>query len=292
MKKLLAILLCILLLTLTACVQVGTHPTETSGDPATQPTVLTKPSEEDVSTPTETIGKEPDKEESVEDIKARIEPVKRSFTYDEKGNLIRVCGDNGETEYIAEYDEQGRIVGEEDYYNGEPITDSSYEYFPDGGWKKIHYGTGGNTENTYDAQGKLLLSISYESYRAEYTYNEQGDVIRMKESYDPAYYDGEQLYTYEYEYDEKDNWVKKTVCRNGELDQYFLHTYNEVNQLTDEYEYYATGEEAWHEIYSYDEENRLAETLCYGKDELLYITTYHYNKDGRLFEERTYYVDN
>lgn len=120
--------------------------------------------------------------------------------------------------YIYHYDNRGRVI-EKIHYNGmkwgTDLMDRPYEVY------KVEYGKLIKQNNAYP------LAIEYEDYR----YNEHGDIIekhyriegdqQCEEEFYKIYHEDlttlETITTYQYEYDEFNNWVFRLTYENGNL---------------------------------------------------------------------------
>lgn len=135
---------------------------------------------------------------------AYISIPEETFTYDDKGNLINVDL-GGEAQYEYSYDDQERIIKKTEYReNGEPFSETVYEYDNNGNltseestvfsgpWHTVH-------EWVYDGSGKLLED-NYGSdtgtsnwYEITYNYDAEGNISRQ--TYVTGDYESETTYT-------------------------------------------------------------------------------------------------
>lgn len=153
------------------------------------------------------------------------------YKYDRKGRLIEELGTDAAGEYstkmVYEYDDKGRMI-EDNLWTPEyahPISTSTYEYDEKGMltesiiwytskknrvmWKYVYeYNDKGqeSVSKTYKEDGSLERKNIFE-------YNNKGDMISMvveSDRFDPS------RHTYNYEYDEKGNWIRRIQTDQGE----------------------------------------------------------------------------
>lgn len=143
-----------------------------------------------------------------------------SYKYDEKGYLTEKHEQNSDgtvaSKSTYQFDDSGHLKVMNRYNFGGALTSkTSYKYDnkgnmieqntfkPDGSlssWSTRKYDDRGNEVERiwYRADGSIL------SKPAIWKYNDQGDII-----------EGSGGYTYQFEYDEKGNWIKRTALKNG-----------------------------------------------------------------------------
>ncbi|MGB0890705.1 MAG: hypothetical protein ACPGUU_00040 [Flavobacteriaceae bacterium] len=148
------------------------------------------------------------------------------FHYDNDGNLIRkenIYKDGKKSYSKYDYDRRDRVIRIESYgSNGKLSYETSISYK---GSKRIEKKTSYSTKDgsiygTYtttfknDVKEKYLSESKYGNSTTSYEYDNNGNlkesISRGKKTY---------IYKYDYEYDRKDNWVKKHY-RSGKY-QYF-----------------------------------------------------------------------
>jgi hypothetical protein len=125
--------------------------------------------------------------------------IKEKYKYDSYGNWN--ISDEGLKE---KFDSKGRFQQIEFYSSGKILYKKKYKYNKDGCIMR-EYSKNGNLEKYLkkDIENKIL---EVKKWKAEYDYNY--DFTGMKLLYHE---------TREYEYDSMNNWIKKTLYRNGSL---------------------------------------------------------------------------
>ncbi len=126
-------------------------------------------------------------------------------TYNEDGKLIKVTERNGQTETYEtyEYDENGRLVrNTEYYYDGEMSSTKEYEYSDDGRCIKEYKSSAQEgTYNVYelDEKGNCIKESSYENGELDssflYSYDKKGNFIGVAEDYS-GYNGATEIYEY------------------------------------------------------------------------------------------------
>lgn len=132
--------------------------------------------------------------------------------YDEYGNLKHHTIGGQVTEYKSSYDEQGQMIKQEEYVNGDLLSTTTMQY---------------------DSNGDLVKKESVSSLGIqkvyEYEYDEYHNTILRKDtSYNPVRdIKSVHEYTYEYEYEYgKDGMLLKEKCyKDGELSSTTEYTY-------------------------------------------------------------------
>lgn len=259
MKKLFAILLCILLLA--GCAETYDGPTETKQ-------VL---SEYEVR-----------HYYSFFDWEAEQSISRSTYAYDIYGNRVRELSyDNGELvqETRMKYDEQGREISR---------TDIDRE-----GWFPI---IEGHNKRTYDEQGRVL-SYSYhngwgvEQSRSTYTYDDEANTMTWSNGEGDSiiyYYDENGLHLrsvsddgYEtiYQYDDRGNRIGWTATKDGVFWGSYEACFDEQSRLIWGTSYDERGVQSSHTTYTYDDE---ANTTTITKSDG--SVRYEYRDgDGRLY---------
>jgi hypothetical protein len=161
---------------------------------------------------------------------------KRSYLYDETDVRTRqivewYSGDGAlEFTWIHIYDDRGNVIEQVYRHHGKDFrTRWSYTYAgEDERASETFYNSlgavfsGTRTVKEYDSQGRLIETIRYDcrdrqQSRAKYRYNERGDLTESI-SFNPD----DSLYsktTYEYEYDERGNWIEKRTYITNNLEE-------------------------------------------------------------------------
>lgn len=151
---------------------------------------------------------------------------KFTFKYDKRGNKIETneynSDGNIETKYIYKYDDKGNKV-EKKKYNLDGILEKKYIFkYDDKGnlLEETFYSEDLEKITKYDYQyddiGNKIISKNYLyenfSYKVVDIYDNKGNEIEA------IFYDEYEVitshYTYEYEFDEQKNWIKKIEFKN------------------------------------------------------------------------------
>ena len=139
---------------------------------------------------------------------------------------------------------------------------------------------------TYDDNGNLIECADHmEGGWERYTYDEDGQCIRMDYSgyLNDAYYEGNGYY--EYEYDTNGNRIKESHTHQYEYEdrittQWTSYTYNDHNQIIEENRFDEAGQ-LDRRIYSYDDNGNLTSDRIYANDDCVYAAEYEYNSYGQ-----------
>lgn len=209
-------------------------------------------------------------------------------TYYPDGGLMSYC------EYSYEYDEDGNLIGEYEYYNNHNNTRSSIirEYDASGSFTESEYDIRDELAafREFDENGTLRKETVYEYGELESIneYNEDGSIIR-KESWNWSHY------IVEYEYDGSGILIKSTETDYDE-DGDYKHTYEDI--------YDPEGEVILRTITSEDgnsfvavrvekiteADNKLTVYQYGPDDELRYITEKEYDASGNLLSKVSYSI--
>ena len=185
----------------------------------------------------------------------KIKEGKRSFTYDEEGNLIKASDPDQTITYV--YD---------DYRNIIETTDSkgrttSYTYDVLGNQTSITYDDGTLVEYEYNALNKITKVIQDGEVTAQYTYDDMGHALTAERKgiltvtqYDAlgrktdilSTRDGIPLSHVSYTYDGANNITSETI--DGKTNTY---TYNELDELKESVKYNEDGQQVT-VVYGYD----------------------------------------
>lgn len=209
-------------------------------------------------------------------------------TYYPDGGLMSYC------EYSYEYDEDGNLIGEYEYYNNHNNNRSSKirEYDASGSFTESEYDIRDELAafREFDENGSLRKETVYEYGELESIneYNEDGSIIR-KESWNWSHY------IVEYEYDGSGILIKSTETDYDEGGDY-KQTYEDI--------YDPEGEVILRTITSEDgssfvavrvekiteADNKLTVYQYGPDDELRYITEKEYDASGNLLSEVSYSI--
>lgn len=204
------------------------------------------------------------------------------LTYDENGNITKKSYGQ---DVIYEY-EDGKCVKESSYSaDGELMQYSIIRCDEKGNYLELTPYMADGTELAerykwkYDKAGSLVEEIYEERYRNSPTqehylrFDEKGRKIE-----EGARENGEILYNYVTEYDEKGNWTRFGDTR-------YINTYNEDGKLIKVTEV-IDSKESFYETYEYDEKGRLVrKTEYYYDGEMSSTKEYEYSDDGRCIKE-------
>ncbi len=156
-----------------------------------------------------------------------------TYFYDTRGNCIEEVyqhhGISFETKWSYAYNHKDEKTLEA-FYNSQGLlfSEKQTEYDVAGKTSEVEsvkgISFGYRTINEYNSQNRLLETIRYDlsgeqQYRRTYIYNNQGDLVE-----DINYNPDDSLNsksTYEYEYDEKGNWVVKRTFKTDNLKEQY-----------------------------------------------------------------------
>lgn len=153
--------------------------------------------------------------------------TKYTYKYDKRGNKIETneynSDGNIETKYIYKYDDKGNKV-EENKYNSDGILKTKYIFkYDNKGYlleKNTFYSEGLETITKYDYQfDDIRNKIISKNYLYEnYSYKVVDIFDKSGNEVETIFYDEYEVitshYTYEYEFDEQKNWIKKIEFKN------------------------------------------------------------------------------
>ena len=164
-------------------------------------------------------------------------PVKKTtYKYDDKGNQVEMAiyseDGNLNLKDISKYDNKGNKVEFNSYSgNGDLRFKSIYEYDDQGNeveW--ISYNEDGKLEfkyiYEYDDNGNQVKYMRYNendklNFIAIYKYDDNGNVVEKSLKIN-AIAEPFSIESYTYEYDNKNNWIKKTIEKTESFDFYII----------------------------------------------------------------------
>lgn len=288
MKRMIALFLCLLLLT--GCAQVYEGPTETVYVLGEVKRITTPFGDEDSRTEERTV--------YAYDIYGRVaqtleyrdgeENRKTVNTYDDRGNLIREeyysmggwfpkCYHT--TEYT--YDEQNRCITTVEDNNKERF-ETRYTY-DDEANSRTTYGQDSVCVETYDENGFLLRKEGYDSqgdFLVEYTRRPDGEPL-TEHTVEP----GGKEYTYYFEYDDQGGRVAEFLEENGVRTETYRcsYEYDEQGRVLRTIEL-TGGVRQNHGSWEYDDIERTKTFYLDGKKNIMY----RYDAEGREIERISY----
>jgi len=202
---------------------------------------------------------------------------KESYEYDEFGNTVKIITESNDTVETREFkytmDEEGHILREEIYQNGELC-------FVD--------------EFTYDKKGNELtheltsFPKNEESIWRKYTkeYNRKGELIRETLDWN---FNGEYI-VWEYE---DELCIRQTAYNKGndQIEEYFVNTYDEKGNLIRESQYDAADNLKYYTEYTWDETGRVQTRRDYYADGTLesYSSVVTFDEYGNKIMGENYY---
>lgn len=236
------------------------------------------------------------------------EILRTDSQYREDGLLIQELTYTGGIETSEEgywdYDDAGNQTEFIEYYLGEKINHTTWEYDSMGNLLRHDvegvYGDEPYSEHetfTYDASGVLTESThrgddpaSCWDYRVEYTYDEAGRKIKAV-SYDEERGNCEDTW----QYDDHGRLVRsvESAYMDGWIEAVTEYTYNEAGQvisetLAENYEYADEAMFTAETTYRYDEAGRLLQEDCVSNGEYIQGCRYEYDANGnKTLTERT-----
>ena len=178
---------------------------------------------------------------------------KESYEYDEFGNLVKAITESDgvvvdSSEYKYTMDEEGHILREENYWNGELYFVAEY---------------------TYDKKGKeltreqTLFSGKEEPDWRKYTkeYDQKGELIKETLHWN---FNGEYI-VWDYE---DELCVRQTAYKesNGMIEEYYVNTYDEKGNLIRESQYNAADKLVRYTEYTWDETGSVQTRREYSAD--------------------------
>lgn len=210
------------------------------------------------------------------------------FVYD--GNIVRVYTAESGLSYSAEFDEDGRLLWEEEGCpygeSGEYTNYTTYEYNADGSCTAIFVGgTCGRYYSHYDSNGNLLEYYGdddpgedpdpsqcgiWQSNR----YNDLGDIIS---STDYSFGEPTAEYVYEYQYDSEGRWIEQYYYCDGELLDRYIRSYNDQGFVAEE----RSESDGYCITFTYNEAGLLAEDRSEFPDGTIRVQTNQYDDTGR-----------
>ncbi len=153
----------------------------------------------------------------------RVDSVTR-MEYDSNGELISYRTRNRSTSdfeltYRNEYDSCGNHILK---YNISEGTATKYIYDNNRNIiESVFYDANGRVEGgrrlNYDIEGNLISIQENGHLLKQYHYNFKGQVDRAV-VFDPN--NNKHEYTYNYQYDSKNNWIRQEIYKDGSIDEY------------------------------------------------------------------------
>jgi YD repeat-containing protein len=126
------------------------------------------------------------------------------YTYDKKGRPLQMKTWKGDSTYYGrtdyKFDRKGNLIQEDEYIGETPSHKVKYEYYNKNLRDKTVY-----YWDTDDKYWKIEDKLTY-------GYDKQGNVTSLNDYHGNSY-------TYTYEYDNKGNWIRKTVKHQGQPSQ-------------------------------------------------------------------------
>jgi len=161
-----------------------------------------------------------------------FENLDRKYEYDNQGNQTRELMFDSEGlmgSWTYKYDHNGNRI-ERNGYLGESFVERWIIEYDGGNRKVLEYMVSEEPDNTptterieyeYDTKDKLVKTVSTDPDRKDravavntYHYNDQGDKTKHY-SMNGFHNSREVTKTYQYEYDKKNNWIKRIEFENG-----------------------------------------------------------------------------
>ncbi len=197
--------------------------------------------------------------------------------------------------YEYEYDSEGNMIAEREYYGDELGEEIKYEYEYDSEGNMIaKRGYAGDgilwRYEEYDSEGNIIVGGQYGGdgtlmwYR-EYEYNSEGNMIAEREYGG----DGTLMSYYEYEYDSEGNKIAyRSYLSDGTLIGYGENEYDsEGNMIADRW--YLSDDLGSYSEYKYDSEgNMIAMGRYRGDGALIIYLEYEYDSEGNKIAEKQY----
>lgn len=137
---------------------------------------------------------------------------KGTYKYDSKGNMIEKthCDDDGSLINKETYinDSKGNIIEMNTYYASGGTGKTTYQYDSKGNLieEVFHSGLKGKITYKYDSKGNMIEENISDDMKIVFSYDSNGNMIIKQIVYGLG---AGTYYKYEYEYDSKDNWIKK-----------------------------------------------------------------------------------
>lgn len=222
-------------------------------------------------------------------------------TYDEAGHEIRYAIDSGDGDEVVhwtrEYDENGRLVLENDYTHPTygliqtVYTDHDANGNPAQAFQYVFLDIEALTEYTYDEGGRLLTRVASNRdgdllEREEFTYDADGREIKQT-IYNES---NEVINIYESSYDENGIQTKRYYLSDGKLAR--LCEYDADGRMLKQEDYYRYSDiiESAHE-WEYGADGVLVREVVthrYGDGYIYEFIVYEYDESGRLTNRNQY----
>lgn len=188
-----------------------------------------------------------------------------NYAYDTEHHMIHATNGNGLTYVKNTYDEEGRILTQEEAGKAGRMS-MSYSDTDDGGVEiRITDAAGQNMTVVTNARGEKIRTVDVNGATAEYLYDRNGNLLDETDSY---------RNTVMYEYNE-DNRLIRTYDTAGNIT--FME-YDTAGNPVRVYDRNGAGN-----TFTYDEKNRLVRSV----DELGEVTRYAYDEQGNLIRQIT-----
>ena len=188
-----------------------------------------------------------------------------SWEYDEFGNPVKITTEGNDGIEISEYkntlDNDGRIIKEEVYINGELLSVAESTYDEDGNEVTYVYTSYwlGETDwhkvtKTYDSKGKLICKTQHRNISEEYIIWEYEDELCVRQTTYESETDKIVEY-WVYTYDKKGNQLRKSRYDEADnLSYYTEYTWDDTGRVQTERNYNADGTPRNHfDVFTYDE---------------------------------------
>lgn len=212
--------------------------------------------------------------------KEKIVPYEYFYKYDQKGNQIESIGYGTDgsviSRYTARYDENDNYIEGISYQDGVAVSKYDAEY---------------------DERNNLIKESKYKVYRYKgsehyqleykhlYSYDNENNLVTEKN------YENDEApeYTYCYQYDAGNNLVKGVSYAEDDsvISRYFAE-YDENNNLVKSINYGPKGEITSKHIAKYDKNNNLIEEMDCTESSTKIIYLAQYDEAGNLLEETHY----
>ncbi len=227
---------------------------------------------------------------------------KVEVNYDEDGNVT--------SKFTREYFAEGILSLYKHEYDGEVYDQDKYERDEDGRIIKLTEGVGDDKKVfnfTYEKDGKLYVATGKctkdeVTYKIEYAY-EKDELVRTKEYEDNVltfssekegnvetnkyFEDGELKRTYIYEYDKKDNLIRREYKDETDPSENYVDTYiyDKKENLLEYNSTNSDGDVTERVVYEYDKNGNQTSGVSYGEDgEIEESFTATYNKYDVVIE--------
>ncbi len=216
---------------------------------------------------------------------------KESYEYDEFGALVKIITESNDTVETTEYkytmDEEGHILRQETYRNGELCFVDEFTYDKKGNELTREQTSFSKNEDPYwreytkeyNRKGELIRETLHWNFNGEYIIWDYEDERCIRQA---AYNKGnDQIVEYFVNtYDEKGNLIRESQYDAADnLKRYTEYTWDETGRVQTRKDYSADGTfQNDYNVYTYDEYGNKIMNECYIDGEVYLITYYVYQR--------------